>query len=48
MSTHTPLWVWGLPFLFASPWIVCSIFLWTFLPRDGFVPPSLADRVRRH
>jgi hypothetical protein len=48
MISHTPLWVWGLPLLFASPWIVCSIFLWKLLPRDGFLPPSHADLVRRH
>ncbi len=48
MTIHTSLWVWGLPLLAASPWIVASIFLWRLLPRDGFVPPSYADRVRRH
>jgi hypothetical protein len=48
MIVHTPLWVWALPLLFASPWIAGSIFLWRLLPRDGFVPPSYADLIRKH
>jgi hypothetical protein len=46
MIAATPLWAWGLPFLFGSPWIVGSIVLWRMRPRDGFVPPSFAERSR--
>ena len=33
--------------LFASPWIAGSVWLWLLRPRDGAVPPSLAELALR-
>jgi hypothetical protein len=35
------------PVLFGAPWIVGIVYYWRKIPRDGSIPPSLADRVRR-
>jgi hypothetical protein len=37
----------GLGVLFGSPWLVASVLLWRFVPRDGAVPPSMADLARK-
>jgi hypothetical protein len=37
----------GLALLFGSPWLVASLWLWRFAPRDGAVPPSMAELARR-
>jgi hypothetical protein len=37
----------GLSLLFGSPWLVASIWLWRLRPRDGAVPPSMAELARR-
>ena len=33
--------------LFASPWIAGSVWLWLLRPRDGAVPPSMAELALR-
>jgi hypothetical protein len=33
--------------LIASPWIAGSVWLWQLRPRDGAVPPSLAELALR-
>jgi hypothetical protein len=40
------VWGWLLPALFVAPWLVPSIWLWRRRPRDGAVPPSMADTAR--
>jgi hypothetical protein len=35
-----------LALLFGSPWIVASLYLWRFVPRDGAVRPSLGEQMR--
>ena len=42
-----PWWVWLVGLGFASPWIAASIWLWRKTPRDGALPPSTADLVRK-
>ena len=35
--------------LFAAPWIAGSVWLWLQLPKDGSVPPSMAElALKRH
>jgi hypothetical protein len=36
-----------LTILFGSPWIVASVWLWRRRPRDGEIPPSLGEQLRR-
>jgi hypothetical protein len=33
--------------LFGMPWIVGIAWFWRHLPRDGAIPPSMADRARQ-
>ncbi len=47
MTNTTHLWVWAVPIILGSPWIVASIWLWRRLPRDGFVPPSMGELARK-
>jgi hypothetical protein len=37
----------GLSLLFGSPWLAASVWLWRLGPRDGAVPPSMAELARR-
>jgi hypothetical protein len=33
--------------LFGSPWIVAIIYLWSRRPRDGTIPPSFGEQLRK-
>ena len=48
MLAQTPMWIWGLPVLIASPWLLATLLLWRLLPRDGYVPPSYGQRLLRN
>jgi hypothetical protein len=37
----------SLGLVFAAPWIVAILWNWHKRPRDGAVPPSLAETVRK-
>ena len=47
MDTGGPWWVWLLPVVFGAPWIAAIVWLWSKRPRDGAVPPSLAEMARK-
>jgi hypothetical protein len=47
VARATPFWAWLLPFVFGAPWIVASIWYWRHRPRDGEIPPSAAEMVRK-
>jgi hypothetical protein len=32
--------------LFGSPWLVATVYLWRYLPRDGAERPSLGEQMR--
>jgi hypothetical protein len=36
-----------LALLFASPWIAAIAWLWSRRPRDGSLPPSMAEQARK-
>jgi hypothetical protein len=35
-----------LSLVFGSPWLVASVWLWRLRPRDGALPPSMAELAR--
>ena len=47
MTSGGPWWVWLVGLGFASPWIAASIYLWRKIPRDGAIPPSMADIAKK-
>ena len=47
MATDGPWWALLLPVVFGAPWIVAIAWLWSKRPRDGAVPPSLAETARK-
>jgi hypothetical protein len=47
MRATDPWWVWLLPVGFAAPWITAIIVFWRKRPRDGEIPPSMADAARK-
>jgi hypothetical protein len=40
-------WTWLLPLAFGAPWIAGIVYYWHRRPRDGSIPLSLADEVRK-
>jgi hypothetical protein len=40
-------WLWLIPLAFVAPWLAATAWVWTRLPRDGFVPPSMGEVLRR-
>ena len=40
-------WAWLIGLAAGAPWIVGIVYLWRRAPRDGTVPPSLAEEARR-
>jgi hypothetical protein len=47
MSATDPWWALLLSVVFGAPWIVAIAWLWSKRPRDGAVPPSLAETARK-
>ena len=46
ITLHTPFWIWLLPLVISSPWVIGSIVLWRLSPRDGYVQPSAGELAR--
>ena len=47
MHSTDPWWVWLYPFIFGAPWIAGIIWYWHIRPRDGAIPPSMAETARK-
>ena len=41
------MWFWLLPFVLCAPWIVGIAWMWSRLPDDGWMPPSMGSHVRQ-
>jgi hypothetical protein len=46
-SGYTPWWIWGLPVLLVSPWLVAVALCLRGQRGNRDVPPSMADLARR-
>jgi hypothetical protein len=40
-------WAWLVPTLFGAPWLAAIAWCWRHRPRDGAIPPSMADLARQ-
>jgi hypothetical protein len=40
-------WIWLLFVGIASPWVTAIIYYWRKRPRDGAIPPSMAEAARK-
>jgi hypothetical protein len=47
MYSGDPWWAWLLPLGFGAPWLAAIAWLWNKRPRDGAIPPSMADAARK-
>jgi hypothetical protein len=47
VAVSTPWWAWLLPLVFGAPWLVGIAWFWHHRPRDGDVPPSMADQIKK-